>query len=53
MTEAIKRRHGPSTGNTPGKKPEKRRSKKSGRFVKDTKKTLFQFEPAVFHYTCL
>ena len=48
MAEAAKRSHDPSTGDTPGKKPEKRRSKKSGRFVKDAKKSLFQSdtEPA-------
>ena len=44
MAEAAKRSHDPSTGDTPGKKPEKRRSKKSGRFVKDVKKSLFQSE---------
>ena len=48
MAEAAKRSHDPSTGDTPGKKPVKRRSKKSGRFVKDAKKPLFQSdtEPA-------
>ena len=48
MAEAAKRSHDPSTGDTPGKKPEKRRSKKSGRFVKDANKSLFQSdtEPA-------
>ena len=48
MAEAAKRSHDPSTGDTPGKKPEKRRSIKSARFVKDAKKSLFQSdtEPA-------
>ena len=42
MAEATKRSHGPATGDTPGKKAEKLRSKTSGRFVKDVKKSLFQ-----------
>jgi hypothetical protein len=43
MAEAQKRAHDPPTGQTPGKKPQKR-SAKSGRFVK---KSLFQSEDEV------
>ena len=39
MAEAPKRVHDHPTGETPGKKPQKRRSGTSGRFIK---KTLFQ-----------
>ena len=39
MAEAPKRVHDPPTGETPGKKPEKRRSGTSGRFLR---KSLFQ-----------
>lgn len=41
MAEAPKRPHDPPTGETPGKKPQKRRSGSSGRFIK---KTLFQLD---------
>ena len=41
MAEAPKRAHDPPTGQTPGKKPQKRRSATSGRFIK---KSLFQSE---------
>ena len=41
MAEAPKRVHDPPTGQTPGKKPQKRRSATSGRFIK---KSLFQSE---------
>ena len=39
MAEAPKRVHDSPTGQTPGKKPPKRRSETSGRFIK---KSLFQ-----------
>ena len=39
MVEAPKRVHDPPTGQTPGKKLQKRRSDTSGRFIK---KSLFQ-----------
>jgi hypothetical protein len=39
MAEGPKRVHDPPTGQTPGKKPEKRRSGASGRFLR---KSLFQ-----------
>ena len=48
MAEAAKRSHDPSTGDTPGKKPEKRRSKKSGRFVKDAKSLIRHINNIVF-----